>query len=176
MANWPSGAALKARETIQPAWSYKPLCLLDDISKLLEQLLLQHLKEALQADGGLHPNQISFRKERSNTDTVKSIVGELQTGLAISGMALVVSIDIRNVFNSVEWGDILFALETRHLLLIANDGANLLQRTHHQVPLEWKSNNIRCQQGCAPGSSFGSMTVEHSIWPYPLNTDTTSRP
>ncbi len=103
----------KPGKDLEKPGSYKPLCLLDDISKLLERLLLQRLEEALQVDGGLHRNQYGFRKGRSTVDALQSIVGELQTGLGTSGMGLVVSVDIRNAFNSVEWGDILQALANR---------------------------------------------------------------
>lgn len=71
--------------------SYRPLYLLDNVSKLLERMLLEWMDEALQSvDGGFHSQQYGFWKERSTNDAIQAMVMELRQGLSTPGMYLVV--------------------------------------------------------------------------------------
>lgn len=52
------------KPAVQPS-SYRPLCLLDDVGKLLEFLLVQRIGAHIEANGGLSPSQYGFRRGMS---------------------------------------------------------------------------------------------------------------
>jgi len=64
--------------------SYRPFCLLNDVGKLLESLLSRRLEEFISTNGGLSPNQLSFRRGRSTDDAIRqmhqTIVQEVNGG------------------------------------------------------------------------------------------------
>ncbi|XP_068150177.1 uncharacterized protein [Drosophila tropicalis] len=99
------------------ASSYRPICLLDTAAKILESLIARRLNKAIEQGGGLSPNQYGFRKARSTIDVISTIVDTARD--AISGnrwkggtkqYCMVVTLDIRNAFNSAEWSRIMGSL------------------------------------------------------------------
>lgn len=97
--------------------SYRPLCLLDTLGKLLEQLLLSRLNEEIELTGGLAENQFGFREGRSTVDAIQKVVQ--LTDNAVGGgrsrrlIPAVITLDIRNAFNSASWQHILDVLKRR---------------------------------------------------------------
>ena len=87
--------------------SYRPICLLDTMGKLLEELILQRLQTLLVGENGLSENQFGFRKGRSTVDAIQAVVNiatnaRKGTGKR-KGFRALVSIDIRNAFNTARW-------------------------------------------------------------------------
>lgn len=113
-SEWKSSRVILLRKGDKPEGipsSYRPLCLLNDVGKLLESLLTHRLEEFISSNGGLSPNQFGFRKGMSTDDAIRqmhqTIVQEVNGGK----FRLAIGIDIRNAFNSIQWKDILTALE-----------------------------------------------------------------
>lgn len=90
--------------------SYRPLCLLNDVGKILEFLLARRLEDHVSNSGGLSVNQFGFRKGRSTDDAVRELHNDLLEGVDGGKFCVAVGIDIRNAFNSVKWSDIMDAL------------------------------------------------------------------
>ncbi|CAI6360923.1 unnamed protein product [Macrosiphum euphorbiae] len=90
--------------------SYRPLCLLNDVGKILEFLLARRLEDHMSDSGGLSDNQFGFRKKKSTDDAVRELQANLLEGVNEGKYCLAVSIDIRNAFNSIKWSDIMNAL------------------------------------------------------------------
>jgi len=90
--------------------SYRPLCLLNDVGKILEFLLARRLEDHMSERGGLSANQFGFRKGRSTDDAVRELQANLLEGVDRGRFCLAVSIDIKNAFNSIKWSDIMNAL------------------------------------------------------------------
>jgi len=90
--------------------SYRPLCLLNDVGKVLEFLLARRLENHMSDRGGLSANQFGFRKGKSTDDAVRELQANLLKGVDGGKFCLAVSIDIKNAFNSVKWSDIMDAL------------------------------------------------------------------
>ena len=91
--------------------SYRPLCLLNDIGKLFERILVRRIGEHLDAAGGLSDAQYGFRKHRSTVDAtlaVRDFLGEVRQS---NGYGVAVSLDVKNAFNSIPHGVVLAALE-----------------------------------------------------------------
>jgi len=91
--------------------SYRPLCLLNDVGKVLESLLSRRLEDHMSDSGGLSANQFGFRKWKSTDDAVRELQANLLEGVDGGKYCLAVSIDIRNAFNSSKWSDIMDALQ-----------------------------------------------------------------
>ena len=60
----------KSNKPLGDASSYRPICLLDTMGKLLEEMILQRLQSHMVGEKGLSENQFSFRKGRSTVDAI----------------------------------------------------------------------------------------------------------
>ncbi|XP_062120886.1 uncharacterized protein LOC133835041 [Drosophila sulfurigaster albostrigata] len=86
--------------------------------KLLEKVICTRLEEAILVNGNLSPNQYGFRKARSTVDAIEKVVGIASNAIAGTRWkggqkkyCLMVTLDIRNAFNSARWNCILRALD-----------------------------------------------------------------
>lgn len=97
--------------------SFRPLCMLDTAGKMLEKMLKPRLHRAIQEAGGLSNNQKGFRKGMSTIDAmleVKSAVEKAWNRNQHSQeIVLLMTLDVKNAFNSVRWLDILEALKAQ---------------------------------------------------------------
>ena len=94
----------KGNKTLRVASSYRPVCLLDTMGNLLEELILQRLQALLVGENGLSKNQFGFRKGRSTVDAIQAVVNMATnarkgTGKR-KGFCALISNDIRNAFNT----------------------------------------------------------------------------
>lgn len=86
--------------------SYRPVCLLDAWSKLLEYLLLGRLEAEIEQKGGLADSQYGFRKGRSTVDAVRRITEIAREAMNSKKLCAVVTLDVRNAFNTAGWTEI----------------------------------------------------------------------
>ena len=109
-AHWKKQRLVLLRKGNRPLWdasSYRPICLLDTMEKLLEEMILQRLQGHMAHENGLSENQFGFRKGRSTVDAIQAVVdiatkARRGTGKR-KGFCALISIDIRNVFNTARW-------------------------------------------------------------------------
>lgn len=97
--------------------SYRPLCMLNSAAKLLERLLLMRLNRHLDDTGQRSQNQYGFRHGRSTEDAIERVL-RAASGAAIGAaqhrdLCVVVSLDVRNAFNTAPWPRIDAALRER---------------------------------------------------------------
>lgn len=89
--------------------AYRPICLLDTAGKLLERVILSRLTTYTERpeDSGLSDNQFGFRKGRSTVDAIKSVTKMAEIALEKKRRGIrycaVVTLDVKNAFNSVSW-------------------------------------------------------------------------
>lgn len=88
--------------------SYRPLCMLDTAGKVLERIVHQRIEAAV--DPLLASNQYGFRKGRSTLDAINMVVKTARDAIAgtrwkggTKMYCLVVTLDIKNAFNSANW-------------------------------------------------------------------------
>lgn len=98
--------------------SYRPLCLLDTVGKVLERIIGDRLQEHLEGAGGLCDRQYGFRRARSTVDAIRTVVDIARNATSGSGgpsgtmkYCAVITLDIKNAFNSANWTRILKALK-----------------------------------------------------------------
>ncbi|KAH1028575.1 hypothetical protein HUJ05_001920 [Dendroctonus ponderosae] len=108
----------KAGRPVDLPSSYRPICLIDTIAKLYEHLLKIKLEEEVQQRGGLSPNQFGFTKGKSTLDTVRKVIQIANQARRNTlnhwrdeGWCCLVTLDVRNAFNSAPWSAINKSLE-----------------------------------------------------------------
>jgi len=95
-----------AKPLDQPS-SFRPISLLDGGGKLLERLLLYRLEAHIERFGALSKLQFGFRRFHSTTDAIEKVLemaraaasGAVQHGR----LCAVVTIDVKNAFNTAPW-------------------------------------------------------------------------
>ena len=102
-------------ETAPP--SYRPICLLNSMSKLLEHLLAGRLRAELEERAPLADNQYGFRRGKSTVDAIRRVV-ELsekanQGTRRTRQFCVLITLDVRNAFNAVAWEFLIEELNAR---------------------------------------------------------------
>lgn len=92
--------------------SYRPLCLLDCLGKLFEKLLDNRLRLFLDTSDGLHERQFGFRKGRSTIDALEALRTTVKSDKSKVG---ILTLDIKNAFNSAPWNAILEAIREKEV-------------------------------------------------------------
>lgn len=95
--------------------SYRPICLVNVLGKVLERLIKDRLEAELDNKNIIHPNQHGFQKGKSTLSAltaIKDIVENVQKkSLRHRSYVAMVTIDIKNAFNSAPWQKIVEALK-----------------------------------------------------------------
>lgn len=95
--------------------SYRPICLLDTIRKVLERIVYNRMTTYSKGSNGLSSDRYGFRKERSTIDAIDCAVDKAIAGSRWKNgskqYCVIVTLDVRNIFNSANWSSILYALE-----------------------------------------------------------------
>ena len=90
--------------------SYRPICLLDTMGKMLERVIYNRLLPFIELAGGLSERQYGFRRARSTVDAVAKVVELARNAMAMGKCCALVTLDVKNAFNSANWGWIKGAL------------------------------------------------------------------
>lgn len=94
------------------ASSYRPLCLLNEQGKMMERIIKIRIEESMRESREfLSGNQYGFRIGRSTIDTIMKVRDIIESKLNKGLEVVAVSLDIKNAFNSIEWGVIRKAIE-----------------------------------------------------------------
>lgn len=93
----------------------RPICLLSDVGKTFERIIVTQMKEWMrdnpQAD--LSDRQYGFREGRSTCDALLKVRGTVEDTVAEGSVVIAVSLDIANAFNTITWRAINEALERK---------------------------------------------------------------
>jgi hypothetical protein len=85
------------------------------LGKVLEGLILRRLEEHVKSNGDLSCNRYGFRKGMSTIDAINKVVRTVRNAnrgtSRKEGFTGLVSIDIRNAFNSIGWPGVINALK-----------------------------------------------------------------
>lgn len=102
-------------EAGRPLPSVRPICLLDDIGKAFERLIVERMETWVfkNPHATLSENQYGFRKGKSTCDVFGRVRTEILRATSSGGVAIAVSLDIANAFNSLPWPKIHAALRVK---------------------------------------------------------------
>jgi len=95
----------------------RPICLLNDIGKVLETVLVDRLTRwmADNPTAQLSANQFGFRRGKSTCDALKMVQSAICGVEERGGVTIAISLDICNAFNSLPWRVINTALRSKSL-------------------------------------------------------------
>ena len=140
--------------------SYRPICLLDTVGKLLEKVILNRLTECTESEYGLSERQFGFRKGRSTVDAIRSVVERAEKASKQKRrgdrFCAVITIDVKNAFNSASWEAIAEAL---HRMRVPDYLCRILRSYFQNRVLFYDTNagqsSIRITAGVPQGSILG---------------------
>ncbi|CAG4927182.1 unnamed protein product [Colias eurytheme] len=116
---WKMGRLVLLKKSGKPADSpsaYRPIVLLDEAGKLFERINSSRIQTHLSGIGpDLQDAQFGFRRGRSTVDAIARLRDICEGCVSQGGVALAVSLDISNAFNTLPWDKILDGL-ARHQL------------------------------------------------------------
>jgi len=97
--------------------AYRPLCMLDSVGKLFEKLLTGRLREHL-TKSGQAVNQFGFRPGKSTLDAMSKVRSAYRNangrGQAYNLFVGMLTLDVKNAFNSAPWDKIIDALARKN--------------------------------------------------------------
>lgn len=93
------------------AKGWRPICLLSNWAKLLEHITKARLVQGLKNS----ENQYGFRKGRSTVHAIDRLMALWDAAKATGKHCLLVTIDVKNAFNSLTWESIMNEVHNRHL-------------------------------------------------------------
>jgi hypothetical protein len=121
-ASWKTARLVLLKKEGRPdgrSSSYRPLSLLNVLGKLYEQLLNARLRDELELGEHLSVRQYGFRKGKSTMNALEDVIGIVETAATGSRhtrkIPAVISLDIKNAFNSASWAGILQRLESLNI-------------------------------------------------------------
>lgn len=106
----------KENKPLENPSSYRPLCMLNTVGKLLEKILDTRIRNFLETGNHFAPNQYGFRKGRSTVDAaniLRTIVDECR--MNVRNMVGLLTLDVRSAFNSAPWIGIIEAAAGKRL-------------------------------------------------------------
>jgi hypothetical protein len=104
-------ARLVLLKNMSPRHIYMPICLLDEVGKLFERIIAARLQPHMgQREFGWHDGQYGFCQGRSTIDAITHAKKATQEMVSGQGVAMAVSLNISNAFNTIPWYRIVEAL------------------------------------------------------------------
>lgn len=99
--------------------AYRPICLLDTVGKAVESIINNRLQEELEDNDGLSDRQYGFRAGRSTMQAIQRGTElarkEQQVPWQRRQRILMILLDVKNAFNSADWGVVLSSLKKRNI-------------------------------------------------------------
>lgn len=144
---WKRAKLVLLNKAHQPG-AYRPISLLDVEGKVYEHLILVRLNSELERNGGLSERQFGFRVGRQTIDAIRDVVRLAKEAAAFSSshrrLCTMVTLDVKNAFNSASWQLILNELKRRGIdnNLIRIIASYLSERC---IILEAEGKKIWCQ-------------------------------
>lgn len=106
----------KGNKPLEDPSSYRPICLIDTCGKLLESIICNRLHVNVEECNGLSDHQYGFRRAKSTIDAIKVVVniakGAIRAKDWRNDYCLVITLDIKNAFNTASWRNTVNALES----------------------------------------------------------------
>lgn len=91
--------------------SYRPICLLPTIGKLLEKLINQRLNYYLETNRKLDEKQYGFRPGRSCEQAIQQVIENVKDFQQTGEEVALISIDIKAAFDTIQWEDVINSLK-----------------------------------------------------------------
>lgn len=138
--------------------SYRPICLLPTLGKLLEKLINQRLIHHLEVNNKLHNQQFGFREGLSTESAIKYLLKEIENNKRNNLHSIFISLDIKGAFDSIHWTDIIKRLTD---LKCPDQLINLINSYLSNRTVSFNdgltTNETQIFKGCPQGSCLGPL-------------------
>lgn len=144
----------KPRKPGDVCTTYRPICLISEVGKVLERLVGVRIRE--KTDAVLSLNQHGFRPKRSASGAVLAVIDTARAAKMedAKNIVVVIALDARNAFNSARWDKIISALIRKgtptYLVRMVQD-----YFTNRKLNVGGKSVKLSC--GVPQGSVLGPL-------------------
>lgn len=132
----------------------RPISLLPAVGKLLDKIIARRIVQHMESTGGLDDRQYGFREGRATVDAAERLIGDIREIRSGGNHALVVTLDLRNAFNSAWTPRVVDGLLKKgvngEIVRMVKDF--LSERKIAMEGQEWEM-----QRGCPQGSSLGPV-------------------
>ncbi|GIY81628.1 putative 115 kDa protein in type-1 retrotransposable element R1DM [Caerostris darwini] len=133
---------------------FRPICILPCRGKILDKVISGRLSFHLESEGILRSNQYGFRKNKSTILAIKNILDFHKDTLEEKHLTRIISIDLSNAFNSVDWNILLSKVFSLHIPdYLKNIITSFLKDRTAQLNGHHKDYN----RGIPQGSSLGPI-------------------
>ncbi|KMQ92505.1 reverse transcriptase, partial [Lasius niger] len=111
----------------------RPICLLDEAGKALERIIATRMHDWIDETpvSRLSEWKFEFRRHRSTVDALFAVRNFIEAALSAGGVAIAVSLNITNAFNSISWRVINDAMDQRKF------PEYLTRRLHNVIPIDF---------------------------------------
>ena len=150
----------KAGRTKPEASSFRPICLLPTMGKVLDYLMIDRINYDLNSRDLLSDRQHGFREGVSTGTAIRRLIDFVK--VSQSGppkqrqISMALSLDIEGAFNSASWAEILGALKRYHA---PKNLLKLAESYFHERVVEYRSQAVDFSKevfrGCPQGSVSG---------------------
>ncbi|GIY63639.1 probable RNA-directed DNA polymerase from transposon BS [Caerostris darwini] len=93
----------KEKKDLNMAEHYRPICLLSSWGKTFDKLIAKRIVYYLEQINFFNPNQFGFRRKKSTITAIQNIKSSVYQASDENKMVCIISLDIKNAFNSVNW-------------------------------------------------------------------------
>jgi hypothetical protein len=147
------------------ATSYRPIGLLPLLGKGLEKIIFDRLMWHLESMSALSPNQYRFRPGKSAEEALYNLTKLLRASLDRKKYYIVISLDIKGVFDNAWWPMLLKQLINRDCprqiyCLIKNYLRDRAVEVSYLGGRARKTTNKGCIQGSVLGPLFWSLIID----------------
>jgi hypothetical protein len=122
----------KAGRPVDDPSAHRPICLVNDVGKLFERVIADRLMDRMSSEGpDVSRDQFGFRPGSSTVGAIRRLKSRIDRAVSRGGVALAVSLDISNAFNTLPWESIREGLRRKRVppYLERTVGAYLGDRT-----------------------------------------------
>ena len=102
---------MKQRKSPKNPNSYRPISLLNSLSKILEKLILLQINRFLDDNDRLHPDQFGFRKGHSTTQQLCKTTDAIFTSINRKELTAIISLDIEIAFDAIHLDALIYKLK-----------------------------------------------------------------
>lgn len=134
--------------------SYRPICLLDILGKVLEKLIKLRLELEINRSGGLSPLQFGFTSGKSTIDAMLEVKKIADDAKKRKKLCVLTMVDVKNAFNSTPWAGIIAELKSKN---IPSYLVNMLSSYFHDRSIIIDNSKKETSCGVPQGSVLGAV-------------------
>jgi hypothetical protein len=150
------------KENSMEVTKYRPISLMNVAGKVLEKLLINRIMHFVYANELMNRNQYGFTPQKSAIDAAIEIKEYLEEGIREGKIAILVSLDVTQAFDSAWWPNILMTLKNykcpKNLYILArsyfSERTAILSTSSIQIEKEVSKG---CPQGSCCGPAFWNI-------------------